>query len=43
MAGWAGVPLLRLKVAVIRALDLARLHEHLRRRAIDALLEACDP
>jgi hypothetical protein len=34
------LPLLGLEVAVIRALDLARLHEDLRRRAIDALLEA---
>ena len=32
--------LLRLEVAVVGALDLARLHEHLRRGAVDALLEA---
>jgi hypothetical protein len=31
-----------LEVAIIRALDLARLHEDLCRRAIDALLEAYD-
>ena len=37
------LPLLGLEVAVICALDLARLHEHLGRRAIDALLEACLP
>ena len=35
------MPQLRLVVAVICALDLARFHEHLRRRAVDALLEAC--
>lgn len=40
MAGWGCLPLLRLKVAVICALDLSRLHKHLGRRAIDALLEA---
>jgi hypothetical protein len=35
--------LLRLKVAVIGALDLSCLHEDLGRRAVDALLEACLP
>jgi hypothetical protein len=34
-------PLLCFEVAVICAFDLACLHEHLRRRAVDALLEAC--
>lgn len=45
LSGYGGgsVPLLRLKVAVICALDLAGFHEHLRRRAVDALLEACLP
>jgi hypothetical protein len=37
------LPLLRLEVAVVGALDLAGFHEDLRRRAIDALLEACLP
>jgi hypothetical protein len=36
-----GVPLLSLEVAIICALDLARLHKNLRRRAIDAFLEPC--
>lgn len=36
----AVAPLLRLEVAVVGALDLARLHEHLRRGAVDALFEA---
>jgi hypothetical protein len=34
-------PLLCFEVAVICAFDLACLHEHLRRRAVDTLLEAC--
>ncbi len=37
-----GVPLFSLKIAVICPFDLSRLHEHLRRGAIDALLEAWD-
>jgi hypothetical protein len=41
--GEGSIPLLRLKVAVICALDLACLHENLGRRAVDALLEACLP
>jgi hypothetical protein len=41
--GGEGIPLLRLKVAVVGALDLACLHEDLGRRAVDALLEACLP
>jgi hypothetical protein len=42
---WRGesIPLLRLKVTVIGALDLSCLHEDLGRRAVDALLEACLP
>lgn len=36
------IPLLSLKVSVIGALDLARLHEDLRGRAIHALLESCE-
>lgn len=34
-------PQLRLIVAIVGALDLARFHEHLGRGAVDALLEAC--
>ena len=34
------IPLLGLKVAIICALDLARLHENLCGRAVHALLEA---
>jgi hypothetical protein len=36
-----GIPLFCFEVAVVGALDGARFHEHLRRRAVDALLEAC--
>lgn len=35
------LPLLGLEVAVIGAFDLTCLHENLRRRAVDAFLEAC--
>ena len=35
------MPQLRLIIAIICALDLARFHEHLGRRAVDALLKAC--
>jgi len=37
----SSIPQLRLVVAIIGAFDLARLHENLGRRAVDALLEAC--